>query len=248
MNLLRDECEASGRKAIVITHEPLLVDPKGSCRTGGVARWLEIARDLDLEVLAVADLDALFSPGFDRTADKIDRIRDAYMDQREADSTREVIRPLHEATQGKVQPDAAARREWLISVLASDGAFEEKLRKRAMRLLAIWRDAGIWLHPQGDLERALGMEDKDKPDTRTYAPIAEHETGFDAAVRWALYRFDGRIGVQAMLESEVERIAQEIQRSLRLHPELNHTRPVGPTAEADSRSSPSSPSAPADIG
>jgi hypothetical protein len=316
MNLLRDECEASGRKAIVITHEPLLVDPQAADElrglwlfrplrrpvtvfgamqspqvpkvdedlranprlvpdlvfspypvlvegdrdlaafqsaahrlgshfsvaqtdfiqcggTGGVARWLEIARDLDLDVLAVADLDALFSPGFARTADKIDRIRDAYMDQCEADSTREVIRPLHEAIQGKVQPDAAARREWLISVLASDGTSEEKLRKRALRLLAIWRDAGIWLHPQGDLERALGMDDK--ADTRVYARAAENETEFDAVVRWALYRFDGRIGVQAMLESEVERIAQEIQRSLRLHPELNHIRPVGPTAEADSQ-------------
>src|SRR5690349_7130590 len=94
----------------------------------------------------------------------------------------------------------AFRREWLISVLASDGASEEKLRKRALRLLAIWRDAGIWLHPQGDLERALGMEDK--ADTRTYARIAEHETEFDAVVRWALYRFDGRIGVRAMLDSE----------------------------------------------
>jgi hypothetical protein len=100
-------------------------------------------------------------------------------------------------------------------------------------LLDIWRDAGIWLHPQGDLERALGIEGKD--DARVYARKAEYETELDDAVRWALFRFDGATGVQAMLEAEVERIAQEIQRSLRLHPGLNYSGPVGPLAEADSQ-------------
>src|ERR1017187_2681030 len=38
MNLLRDECEASGRRAVVITHEPRLVDPQSCGDLNGI--WL----------------------------------------------------------------------------------------------------------------------------------------------------------------------------------------------------------------
>ena len=38
MNLLRDECQASRRKAIVITHEPRLVDPRAYTDLEGI--WL----------------------------------------------------------------------------------------------------------------------------------------------------------------------------------------------------------------
>ena len=317
MNLLRDECQASGRKAIVITHEPRLVDPR-SCddlngiwlfrplqrpvrvsaairpqqmpqvdedlgynpqivsdlvfsphpvliegdrdlaafqsaarrigphssvsqtdfiKCGGcdaIARWLGIARRLGLEIWAVADLDALFSQAFARTADEIEHIQAAYMDQWQDRRTSDVRKPLHDAMRSStpIPADPASRREWLRDVLASDDTTMQRERTRAEKLLDIWKEAGIWLHPQGDLERALGMDRK--LDAREYARRAEQITELDGVVDWALFHFDKAAGMLTMLEVEIERIAQEIQRSIRLNPDLVYTNPVGPFAEADS--------------
>lgn len=212
MNLLRDECNSSGRKAIVITHEPRLVDPR-SCddlkgvwlfrrmqqpvsiitaiqdpqrpvvdedlwrnpqlvsdllfsphpvliegdrdlaafqsasrrlgshssisqtdfiECGGsdaVARWLEIGMDLGLEVRAVADLDAIFSSGFTRTADKISSIRNSYMDQWQVRRSSDVLRPVRDAMRADhVANDPASRRDWLLTVLGSDNEALQAVR------------------------------------------------------------------------------------------------------------------------
>jgi hypothetical protein len=317
MNLLRDECEASGRRAVVITHEPRLVDPR-SCgdlngiwlfrplrqpvrvsepiqsiqktvdrdlgfnpqlvsdlvfspdpvliegdqdlaafqsaarrigthssvsqtdfiRCGGVdavARWLEIARGLGLKVRAVVDLDALFNPSFARTADAFEGIQVSYMQQWQVRRTTDAIKLLHDEMR-KTKPvptDPATRREWLREVLASDNADMQVGRMRGEQLLRIWKDAGIWLHPQGDLERAMGVNGK--PDAREHAARAEQATEFDAAVEWALSRPREPPGMRIMLEVEIERIAQDIQRFVRLNPGRVCTGPVGPFAEADSQ-------------
>ena len=317
MNLLRDECNVSGRKAIVITHEPRLLDPQ-SCddlkgvwlfrpmrqpvrmitaiqdpqrpkvdedlwrnpqlvsdllfsphpvliegdrdlaafqsaahrlgshssisqtdfiECGGseaIARWLEIGLDLGLEVRAAADLDAIFSPGFTRTADKIPSIRAAYMNQWQVQRSSEVLRPIHEAMRGaNIANDPASRRDWLLTVLASDDEALQAVRIRSEKLLKFWREAGIWIHPEGDLERALGMSNK--VDAREYARRAEVETPFDNAVRWALFHFNEAKGMLDLLEAEVERIAQEIQRFTRRNPERDCISPVGIFAEGDSQ-------------
>jgi hypothetical protein len=57
-------------------------------------------------------------------------------------------------------------------------------RMRGEQLLRIWKDAGIWPHPQGELERAMGVNGK--PDAREYAARAEQATEFGAAVEWVL--------------------------------------------------------------
>jgi hypothetical protein len=317
MNLLRDECQTSRRKAVVITHEPRLVDPQ-SCadlegiwlfkplqrpvsvstavqptqmtqvdedlgynlqlvsnlvfsshpvliegdrdsaafqsaarrigthssvsqtdfiKCGGrdaVARWLEIARKLGLEVWAVADLDAIFTQAFARTADAFESIQASYVQQWQVQRTADALKPLYEAMRSTTPTPAtdASRREWLRGVLASDDATTRLAKLRGEQLLNIWRDAGIWLHPQGDLERALGMDEKS--DTRAYARRAEHTTEFDGAVRWAFFHFDEAISMRVMMEVEIERIAQDIQRFIRLNPQYVSTGPVGPFAEADS--------------
>ena len=92
---------------------------------------------------------------------------------------------------------------------------------------------GIWLHPQGDLENSLGMSDK--LDARECARKADQRTPFDDAVHWSLYRFDEANGVQALLEAEVERIAQEIQRFTRRNPARDCNAPIGLFADGDSR-------------
>jgi DNA polymerase III delta prime subunit len=317
MNELRDECKSSGRRAIVITHEPRLIDPQ-SCddlkgvwlfrpmrqpvsvitaikssqaakvdedlwrnpqlvsdllfsphpvliegdrdlaafqsaarRLGthssvsqtdfiecggsdGVARWLEIVHELGLEAFAVADLDAIFSSKFTRTADKVPSIKASYMDQWQAKRSSDVLRPLYDAMKGaQIPSDPASRRDWLASVLASNDGAQDTVRIRSQKLLEFWRDAGIWIHPEGDLERALGMSDK--VDAREYARAAAHQTLFDNVVRWALFHFDQANGVPALLEGEVERIAQEIQRFVRRNPGRECTSPVGMFADADAR-------------
>jgi hypothetical protein len=315
LNLLRDECESSGRKAIVITHEPRLVDPRScedldglwlfrpmqrpitvptaiqpaqrskvdedlrynpqlvsdllfsphpvllegdrdlaACQsaarrlgthsavsqtdfikcggTGAIARWFEIGLDLGLETRAVADLDALFSQGFTRTADKIPSIQASYMEQWQVQRSSDVLRPIYEAMRD-VPSDAASRRDWLLTVLASDEPGLRAARLRSEKLLDYWREAGIWLHPQGDLERALNMTAK--ADAPTTGRAAEHETPFDGAVRWALFRFSESNRVQVLLEAEVERIAQEIQRFMRRNPERVCNRPVGLFADGDAQ-------------
>lgn len=317
MNLLRDECQASRRKAVVITHEPRLVDPRSYAdlegiwlfkplqrpvnistavqpiqrtqvdedlgynpqlvsdlvfsshpvliegdrdlaafqsatrrigthssvsqtdfiRCGGrdaIARWFEIARGLGLEVWVVADLDVIFTRAFARTADKLKSIQVSYMEQWQVQRTADVLRPLYEAMRSITPTPAtdASRREWLRDVLASDADATRAARLRGERLLSIWRDAGIWLHPQGDLERALGMDKKSAP--REYARRAAHATDFDEAARWALFRFDRATSARVLLEVEIERIAQDIQRFIRLNPSYVAAGPVGPFAEADS--------------
>jgi hypothetical protein len=197
-----------------------------------IARWLEIGLDLGLEVRAVADLDAIFSHGFTRTADKIPSIQASYMEQWQVRRSPEALRPIYEAMRG-VPNNPASRRDWLRTVLASDEKALQAARIRSEKLLDFWREAGIWLHPQGELERALGMTNKG--DTATTARRAEHETPFDDAVRWTLFHFNEANGVQALLEAEVERIAQEIQRFTRRNPKRDCDAPVGMFADGDAQ-------------
>ena len=232
MNLLRDECKASGRRAVVITHEPRLVDPRccddlkgvwlfrplrrpvsvitaiqdiqvpkvdedlwynphlvsdllfsphpvliegerdlaafqsaahrlgthssisqtdfikcGGC--DAIARWLKIGLDLGLEVLSVADLDAVFSQGFTRTADKIPSIRSSYMEQWQVQRSFEVLKPLYEAMRRAGIPnDPASRRDWLRTILASGDNPLDSVRIRSEKLLDFWRDAGgLFINP-----------------------------------------------------------------------------------------------------
>ena len=316
MNLLRDECQTSRRKAVVMTHEPRLIDPR-SCadlegiwlfkplqrpvsvsaavqpmhrtqvdedlgynpqlvsdlvfssrpvliegerdlaafqsaarrigthssvsqtdfiRCGGrdaIARWFEISRGLGLKVWVVADLDVIFSQAFARTADALESIRASYMEQWQLERTADALRPLYEAMRNMTPTPVtdASRREWLRDVLASDDAATRAARLRGEKLLSIWRNAGIWLHPQGDLERALGMDKKS--NSKEYTRRAVHATEFDDAVHWTLFRFDRATSVRVMLEVEIERIAQDIQRFIRLNPHYVTGGPVGPFADAD---------------
>ena len=200
----------------------------------GVARWLEIGLKLELELQAVADLDAIFSAKLTEAADKVPGIKAAYMQQWQAQCTSEVLEPICEAmAQAGIGKNRALRREWLCAILASNDEAVREVRTRSEKLLAFWRNAGIWIHPQGDLEGALGLSDK--CDARECARRAKDETQFDDVVRWALFRFDKTKDVQALLNLEVERIAQDIQRSMRGNPACRCSSPVGIFAEGDSR-------------
>jgi AAA domain, putative AbiEii toxin, Type IV TA system len=314
INELREECERSGRRAIVVTHEPRLIKPQkiadltaiwmfrpairpskvsasvieqqqqtiesdfaqnpdlladlvfspkpvlvegardvvaltaaisrlvpriSSIQTdfvrcggnGGVARWFEIARKLHVPVLAIADLDVLFEKEFSRTLDDSPIVKEAYFKQWQCEKTSDVLKPVYEAMRSdNVPTNNANRREWLSKVLtSSDEKFFAHIRLRVNIVLTIWQEAGVWLHPSGDLEGA--MEFASKQDPLNYQrKAATISTELDKVAKWASEEMDVTSEIERLLQFEVERIAQEIQRAQGLDQSLQTILPLGSCA------------------
>jgi hypothetical protein len=124
--------------------------------TGGVALWFEIARKLGLDVRAVADLDAVFDASVRRTMDATPEVVDRYRTELglEPARTAGALTDLQaRMSREQINPDPRSKAEWL-AALAGDGH-----AVRRDQLLVIWRDAGLWLHPQGRLEQVLNITD-----------------------------------------------------------------------------------------
>jgi hypothetical protein len=203
-----------------------LVDCGG---TGGVALWFEIARKLHLDVRAIADLDAIFEPSVQGTVALTPGIEDQYRDKLkiEPPNVREALKPLLQRI-GKegVSSDAHARAGWLSTISGNGHA---TLRDA---VLEIWRDAGIWLHPQGRLEEVLGIPDKGGEKART---AASAPGAIDAVAAWCAFRLDPTGEMALLLDVAVERIAHNIMEALRMDPDAEFNAPVGPAAESDAR-------------
>jgi len=194
----------------------------------GVALWFEVARKLDLPVRAVADLDAVFDPAIQRCMDTDDAVRKRYQQDLSAEppKTRRVLTPISEELGRRgTSNDPRSRADALQDL---DGGHAS----RRDRLLAIWVEAGLWLHPQGRLEQVLGIDSKGVGPARE---AASRIGPIDDVAAWAAFSIDTLADVEALLGVEVERIAHAIVESLRLDPTLRVSAPLGATAEADAR-------------
>lgn len=205
-----------------------LVECGGS---GGVALWFEIARKLNLDVRAVADLDAVLAPEVQRVMDANTEVVARYRSDlaMEPPTTSNVIRPLLEAMNKEgVSPDPKSRAKWLAEKIPASTGWSFRLDK----LLDIWKDAGLWLHPQGTLEAVLGIPMKGKEAAQA---AASAPGPIDLVSDWCAFSLDPLGDVEVLLGAAVERIAHSIMEALRVNPETEFRAPVGGSAVSDAR-------------
>jgi len=196
-----------------------LVECGGS---GGVALWLEIARKLGIDLRAVADLDSCFAAEITRVMDADPRVAEAYEKVFFAVPSRThiVLQPLLRAADAaQVPPDSKSRARWLATVSGVHG-------ERREALLRVWAEAGLWLHPQGDLEDVLGIDPREKgvPASRTRAEIPGH---IDAVASWCAYELDQYGDLEVLLNVAVESVAHRIMEAQRADPGSIFHAPVG---------------------
>ena len=205
-----------------------LVECGGS---GGVALWFEISRSLGLDVRAIADLDACLAPEVQRVMDATPAVLSRYRQDfgTEPPKTSTVVRPLIQAmNNANVATDPKSRAKWLATDVPADTGWSYTRDK----LLTIWRDTGLWLHPQGTLEDVLGISVR---GSHAAATAAEQPTALDAVAVWCAYALDPHGDVELLLSAAVEKIAHVLMEALRLDPETIFSAPVGATSVTDAR-------------
>ncbi len=197
---------------------------------GQVATWFEIAHALGVDVRAVADLDCLLAREVQRVMDRSAVVTACYRDDLAAHptTTSEVLRPLIPAMNGdNVEKSPKERAKWLANPPQGTGH-----EARVQKLIAIWKDAGFWLHDRGTLEDVLGISEKSKEA----AKMAAGQPGpIDKVAAWCAYKLDtlGELGI--LLGIAVERIAHAIMESLRATPGSEFSAPVGGPDGANAR-------------
>jgi hypothetical protein len=194
--------------------------------------WLDIATHAGLDVRAVADLDALFEPSFRRVVDSRPNVPDALASRLYASppTSIEALKPLTQSASQAGCTNDRLKGKWLGS-LTSDRHPAEVARRD--ELLEIWRQAGVWLHPDGRIEDVLAVEGHADPPTLRQR--AESHPGLDDAARWAAFQLSTAEDEFDLLGVEVERIATALLTELRTQPHQEFYAPVGPGAETDSR-------------
>jgi AAA domain, putative AbiEii toxin, Type IV TA system len=201
-------------------------------RCGGsslVAMWFEIARKLDLDVRAIADLDAIFTQDLQRSLDGVQTVRDAYTRRLAAEPPRTstVLQPLiRQMGLEGVTADPRERAKWLVNLTDADGAGHVARRDN---ILEICRQAGVWLHPQGTLESVLGISDKGGNKAQA---AAGHSGAIDDVAVWCSFTLDLTGDVEKLLNLAVERIAHGIMEGQRLDPGRQFNAPVGSGAKS----------------
>lgn len=205
-----------------------LVDCGGS---GAVGLWLEICTKLGLDVKAVSDLDALFSPEMQRTIDALPGVTAEFVDEFAAEpgTTGNVVRQFIAAADlSGVGADPAQRADWL----SHDERLTNGLATRKRRILDVLKRHGLWLHPQGTLEQLLGIEVKGVDAARA---AAAKSSALDSVVEWAAYSLDVDGDVANLLGQAVERVAHAIMEAQRIDKDLRANAPVGSSAAFDRR-------------
>jgi hypothetical protein len=219
--------------AVARTQDPVVVAQTEFVQCGSsnaVAMWFVIAKSLHLDVLAIADLDAVFNGDVQRLIDASPRLQASYRDTllSEPPATHVALRPLIEAANAaKVRKDEKSRARWLADLDDQAGA----LLTRRDKLIEIWREEGLWLHPQGTLEDVLGIE-KGKAEP---ASAAETPGAVDVVASWCAYELDTEGDLRLLLASAVERIANNINHAQGASPGVDFSAPVGPSSTADSK-------------
>lgn len=199
--------------------------------SGGVALWFEIASSAGLDVRAVADLDACLAPEVQRVmdgkAEVVARYRADFSVEPARTST--VLRPLLEAMNAaRVATDPKSRAAWLAASVPSDTGWESRRDK----LLALWRESGLWLHQQGTLEDVLDISVKGR---EAAAAAASSVGDIDSVAAWCAYVMDPLGDVETLLNAAVERIAHSIMEALRVNPSVEFRAPVGGSGASDAR-------------
>jgi hypothetical protein len=205
-----------------------LVDCGGS---GSVGLWLEICQKLNLDVKAVADLDACFTNEVQRVMDSMPQVQGAYRNEFmvEPPRTHKVLEPLiQEANRQKIATDEKSRAAWLSGATFDGSGFAARRNK----LLSIWQDAGLWLHPQGTLEQVLSIPSKGVAQAKVAASVP---SPIDDVVQWCAYRLDPSGDLELMLNVAAERAAHAIMEAERTSPGVVFRAPVGGNAVADAR-------------
>ncbi|MFJ6159233.1 TOPRIM nucleotidyl transferase/hydrolase domain-containing protein [Pseudarthrobacter sp. NPDC092184] len=219
------------RTALSRTKDPAVVAqtefvPCGS--SNAVALWFSIAKSLQIDVRAVADLDAIFTADVQRTIDQSPLLQKRYREElfAEPPATHVALRPLIEAAnQAAVGKDERSRARWLADLDVG----ESGLLSRRNKLLEVWRNEGLWLHPQGTLEDVLKIvKGKAQPDTAAAMP-----GDIDYVSDWCGFELDPRGDLSHLLRAAVERIANAINHAQGIDPLAIFDRPVGTTATID---------------
>jgi hypothetical protein len=205
-----------------------LIDCKGN---GSVALWYTIAKKAGLDFRAVGDLDCILDSDVQHFMDGLPEISQRYRKELfiEPASTSAVVRPLFQAMNAAGVPvDRTKRAEWLANEVRNDTGHSARIKK----VVAVWRDLDFWIHEQGTLEDVLGIDAK---QVEAVITAANTPGAIDEVTNWASYRLDPKGEVEELLGAAVERIAHRILEALRMSPDLQFTRPVGGTADSDSR-------------
>lgn len=198
--------------------------------SGDVALWFEFANALNIDVRAIADLDALFSSDVQRTIERSPAIRERLKTELYAEPPRAhvALRPLIEsANAAEVAPNERARARWLANDVPPDSGDAH----RRDRLIDMLKDEGLWLHPQGTLEDVLGIK-KGKAEP---AQAASTDGQIDAVAEWCAYDLDPLGDLGHLLQAAVERIANNITQALGTTPGVVLRGPVGPMAKSDAK-------------
>jgi len=202
--------------------------PCGS--SNAVALWFAIGKSMEIDVRAVADLDAIFSSDVQRTIDRSPELQVRYREELYAEppATHVALRPLIEAANhAAVAKDERSRARWLADLDPTANG----LASRRNRLIEVWRAEGLWLHPQGTLEDVLRIE-KGKAEPDVAAAIVGD---IDAVSEWCAFELDPRGELELLLGSAVERIANAINQAQGMDPSATFDRPVGSTSLVDEK-------------
>lgn len=197
---------------------------------GAVAAWFEIARNLNIDICAVGDLDACLDTGVRRVMDRSAVIQERYRDDLSAEppTTATVIKPLQdEMRAASVPPNSKDRAIWLSNPPPGTGH-----ATRVQKLIKIWRDAGFWLHPQGTLEAVLRIPEKGKGNAQQ---AAEAPGPIDDVANWCAYKLDTAGDVRHLLGIAVERIAHGIMEALLDTPDARFNAVAGGSDDRDNR-------------
>ena len=142
--------------------------------------------------------------------------------------TSTVVRPLIAAMDADgVSKNPKDRASWLATNVPAGGWSHRKVK-----LLEIWREAGLWLHSKGTLEDVLGGVPKDRDLIIKAASIPGD---IDDVAQWCAYDVDPLGDVELLLSVYVERIAHDVMEAGRLNPTAQFDGPVGPSGTTDSR-------------
>lgn len=196
-----------------------------------VALWFEIAHELDIDVRAVADLDACLEPTVQRVMDSSPEVTRRYREElfQEPPKTSDILKPLlSEMRRAGVSASPKDRAKWLAASVPPATAHTGRRDK----LLEIWRDQGLWLHPQGTIESVLGIEEK---GVNQAGSAASMPGPIDVVVDWCAYELDLTGDVALLLNIAIERVAHSLMEAIRANPDSEFSVPVGPTAAADAR-------------
>lgn len=197
-----------------------------------LALWFKIASSLGIDFRAIGDLDNLFDNTvvnvMDSRADVVARYA-SELDTQPA-TTRTALEQLVQAMAlAKVQKDPKSRSSWLAQLTVKSA---EGHTSRRDKILAIWRDAGFWLHHEGNLEAVLGVDTKHRT---VIVSAAKTSHALDPAARWAAYDLDPNGDLRVLVQAMVERVAHGIIEAIGTQPGSLYHMPVGSSREVDAQ-------------